>query len=97
MEEKIINVTKKEPNTFKKEIKQKITFAKLNKYFLLPFLAPIFCMMSNYCFVKVVYYKVLSLDICILKFLNIVRIFMNKRYLSKFACLSFILSFGSSL
>ena len=26
-----------------------ITFAKLNKYFLIPFIAPIFCMLTNYC------------------------------------------------
>ena len=26
-----------------------VLFTKLNKYFLIPFLAPIFCMLSNYC------------------------------------------------
>ena len=26
-----------------------ITFAKLNKFFLIPFIAPIFCMSTNYC------------------------------------------------
>lgn len=29
-----------------------ITFAKLNKYFLIPFLCPVFCMMANYCIGK---------------------------------------------
>ena len=29
-----------------------ITFAKINKYFLIPFLCPVFCMMANYCIGK---------------------------------------------
>ena len=71
MEEKIIDVTKKEPNTFKKEIKQKITFAKLNKYFLLPFLAPIFCMMTNYFLDKVAYSKIKRVEFLILIYIEL--------------------------
>ena len=45
----LINESRKEsfiaPNKGKKPL---ITFAKLNKYFLIPFLAPVFCMLANY-------------------------------------------------
>ena len=62
MEEKDIKIKKEETNSFKTGIKKKIAFAKLNKYFLFPFLAPIFCMMGNYCFDKVIYSKIKRVD-----------------------------------
>ena len=39
---------KEKINEPKNNQKPLITFAKLNKYFLIPFLCPIFCMLSNY-------------------------------------------------
>ena len=66
MEEKDIKIKKEEQSTFKTGIKQKIVFAKLNKYFLLPFLAPIFCMMSNYFFNKVYYSKIKRVEFLVM-------------------------------
>ena len=31
-----------------KQKKPLITFAKINKYFIIPFLTPVFCMLANY-------------------------------------------------
>ena len=50
----LINESRKEsfvdPNKQKKPL---ITFAKINKYFLIPFLAPVFCMFANYFLLKI--------------------------------------------
>ena len=50
----VINESKRE--SLIKSDKQKkplITCAKLNKYFLIPFLAPVFCMLANYFFDRI--------------------------------------------
>ena len=44
-----INESKRESLTNSdKQKKSLISFAKINKYFLIPFIAPVFCMLSNY-------------------------------------------------
>ena len=45
----IINESKSDSFINKKKHKKSlISFAKLNKYFLIPFLAPVFCMLANF-------------------------------------------------
>ena len=45
----------------KKDKNYIISFAKLNKYFLFPFLSPFFCMLSNYFYAYVIESKLLKI------------------------------------
>jgi len=51
----IINESKSDSFINKKKHKKSlISFAKLNKYFLIPFLAPVFCMLANFFLLKII-------------------------------------------
>ena len=53
--EEINSGNKNEELSGAKENKQSlITFAKLNKYFLIPFISPVFCMLANYFLGKII-------------------------------------------
>ena len=65
MEQNLSVINESGRESFIKPDKQKkplITFAKLNKYFLIPFLAPVCCMLANYFLEKIRKIKVVRND-----------------------------------
>ena len=49
----IINESKRDTLMTDKQKKPFISFAKINKYFLIPFITPVFCMFANYFLYKI--------------------------------------------